>query len=151
MLIQETNSKQHQTTIYQRISEAWLAPLKWLAAVNSVSIPLLEILLTYLTPLQRQLTFPCGPSVAVEGHFSTRKPKRMDNTPKLGGGVLSNRQRFSAHPHSQPYNSTCLRCHKKKVFHDKQHNIYWSLCLGCLSETQLGPFRQRYHPFSYDN
>lgn len=48
--------------------------------------------------------------------------------------------RVITHPHCSIWNKTCLMCYKS-VYHDGQ--IYWSLCLKHLQQTELGPFRKR--------
>ena len=60
------------------------------------------------------------------------------------------RQKYRPHSHFQKYNSTCLRCRKCEVWHDDRTGIWWSLCLGCLSATSLGPFFPRLSPIGYD-
>lgn len=58
--------------------------------------------------------------------------------------------RHLPHPHMKKYNHTCLRCRKRPAYHDERAGIWYSLCLGCLSETALGPFKARLNPIGYD-
>lgn len=60
------------------------------------------------------------------------------------------RIKHKPHPHTRIYNFRCLRCRKHDVYHCDRTGIYYSLCLSCLSLTQLGPFRPRLSPIGYD-
>lgn len=62
--------------------------------------------------------------------------------------VNSIKHRRTVHPWHVQDNATCLAigC-TSRVYFDGQ--IYFSLCLACLQEKQLGPFRPRIPPVDY--
>ena len=52
---------------------------------------------------------------------------------------LNDRRKYTKkHPWHKPYKRQCLMC-GERPYHDGQ--IYWSLCLKHLQETQCGPYR----------
>jgi len=53
-----------------------------------------------------------------------------------------NRRQYGYHPWERKYSPQCLKigC-KEKPYHDRK--VYYSLCLSCLKNEELGPFRQR--------
>lgn len=74
------------------------------------------------------------------------KPKNLRGL----GGARSNVKRYQVHPWHIPYNRTCLRAGcDAPVYHDGE--VYWSLCLSCLQDTQLGPFRPKTLPIEYED
>ena len=72
--------------------------------------------------------------------------KQNDKRLKGVGGAIGNspKKRTRKHPWHIPWHipwrTNCLMC-QSPVYHDGQ--IYWSLCLSHLQETELGPFRKR--------
>lgn len=56
------------------------------------------------------------------------------------------KRNYSIHPYHLVYNHICLRCKGDEHYHDKKTDIHWTLCEGCLRETELGPFRLRLEP-----
>ena len=71
--------------------------------------------------------------------------KQNDKRLKGIGGAIGNIPKKRTRKH--PWRTNCLMC-QSQVYHDGQ--IYWSLCLSHLQETELGPFRKRPEPVAMD-
>lgn len=58
--------------------------------------------------------------------------------------ITQNKKQDSPHPHHLPYTPQCLKigCDQKPYWDGK---IYYSLCLKCLEEGKLGPFKEKHY------
>ena len=58
--------------------------------------------------------------------------------------ITQNKQQHTSHPHHLPYSPQCIKigCRTKPYWDGK---TYYSLCLKCLQEGKLGPFKERYY------
>ena len=58
--------------------------------------------------------------------------------------ITQNKQQHTSHPHHLPYSPQCIKigCRTKPYWDGK---TYYSLCLKCLEEEELGPFKKRHH------
>lgn len=62
--------------------------------------------------------------------------------------VAKNYRAYTQHDWTKPYSPECIKpgCREKPYWDGK---VYYSLCLGCLEEQSLGPFRKRIHKEGY--
>lgn len=62
--------------------------------------------------------------------------------------ITQNKRQHGYHPWERLYNSQCIKagCNEKTYWDGK---VYYSLCLSCLKEEELGPFRRRIHKEDY--
>ena len=77
------------------------------------------------------------------------KKKALRKALKGLQAAVKNRTEHRVPPHDPRImdNKICLISHcQSPVYHDGE--IYWSLCLSCLQELQLGPFSRSHEPAS---
>ena len=62
--------------------------------------------------------------------------------------ATQNKRQHSYHPYHLPYSPQCIKigC-RDKPYHDGK--TYYSLCLSCLEEGKLGPFKEKYYKDEY--
>ncbi len=92
------------------------------------------------TPLASWPSLGCGAfSIPKTESEAVTKDKSLTGV----GGAILNRQRANLrHPWNRPDNHRCLiKSCTSPVYHNGE--IYWSLCLRCLEDLQLGPFRPK--------